>query len=81
MGRWLLIAAGLALIAVAGLAVYRAFGTPDFVARLVAIAASAAASAVLPDFVRALRPRPFTDDQLARIRRGEDPFRRRPKER
>ncbi len=61
---------GAVLMAVAAAAVWFAFQRPDFVARLVSVAAGALWKALAPS----LAPRDLTLEERAKERRGENAF-------
>lgn len=69
---WWIIGLGLALCAGAGtfLGLYRAFQSPTFVAGLATIVVKA----LLPLLLAVFKPKDFTEQQLEKIRRGENPF-------
>ena len=73
---WLLGLAAAFLLAVAGFSVYRAFQNPVFYGKLLQLIWTN----LSPAIARALHPKPFTPEQLERLRAGKDPFRKRPDE-
>lgn len=68
------------LVLVAGVSLFVFFQNPANVAWLISAAVSAIASAVLPSIGKAIAPKDLTDEQKAKIRQGQDPFRKRERE-
>jgi hypothetical protein len=71
--NWLLWSIGAALFGAALWAVYRAFSNPVFVAKITAYVTSAAFKALLPDLIKAFRPKSPEEQKLDNeaYRRGE----------
>lgn len=68
------------LVAAAALGLFLAFQNPQFLMALIAAGTTYVVTAVLPTVIKAAAPKDFTAEQIDRIRRGEDPFRDRPRE-
>lgn len=81
--NWIALIAGLALLAVAGFAVWRAFQSPKFIGRLTKFASKQVWEAVKPEVARPMSEddetkwheaiRRGNDDEFQRARRGAPP--------
>ena len=75
--RWLWAAFAL-LLGVAAVALWYYISQPGWVVGFTAASLAALYKALKPVILKAIAPRPYTPEELARLRRGEEPHPNRP---